>query len=130
MHLDLRIQQSVVAPGLESLLAAAGFGVEARHDYLICEPGSLNPPSSAPSGSEMASGFVVAGFEVREPRGDAERVALAAAQNEAFGGGPVATAADAARLERVRAQGGVVRWRSPRTVPAPVAGSRWRRTTA
>src|SRR4051812_41814196 len=32
------------APDLEALLAAAGFTVEARHDYLVCSAGSLTPP--------------------------------------------------------------------------------------
>ncbi|GAB7038932.1 MULTISPECIES: GNAT family N-acetyltransferase [Catenuloplanes] len=171
---------TAAAPGLESLLADAGFTVEARHDYLICAPGSLVAPprpadplrvltgsavtagsvassrsamasgSTEAAGSGMAPGSVAAlgsvppadpvpptdpvppinsvpptgsgpqtgrvaaggvgasGFDVREPRDDADRAALVAAQNEAFGGDPVATAAHTARLARVQAQGGVV----------------------
>jgi len=40
------------APGLEALLAGAGFTVEARHDYLVCTPdGLVTPP--APDGYEL-----------------------------------------------------------------------------
>ncbi|WP_307834067.1 GNAT family N-acetyltransferase [Paractinoplanes lichenicola] len=83
------------APGLEALLAAAGFGVEEQHEYLVCEAGTLTLP------------VVPAGFAVREPDADPERVAMVAAQNEAFGGEPTATDEDAARVLRSQSRGGV-----------------------
>ena len=83
------------APGLEALLLAAGFAVEARHEYLICERDTLRVPATP------------AGFHLREPVTDADRTALVAAQNEAFGGEPVATEADAARMRRLAERGGV-----------------------
>jgi ribosomal protein S18 acetylase RimI-like enzyme len=83
------------APGLEALLAVAGFTVEARHDYLVCTTGSLQPPP------------VPAGYELRRPVTDADCAALISAQNEAFGGEPVAGAADVARMRRLQSNGGV-----------------------
>lgn len=83
------------APSLEGLLGAAGFGVEARHDYLICTPHSLTVPPPPP------------GFVVRAPGTDPQRLALVSAQNEAFGGEATATAEDAARMRRLQSRGGV-----------------------
>ncbi|AGZ43756.1 GNAT family N-acetyltransferase [Actinoplanes friuliensis] len=86
---------SSTAPGLEALLGAAGFAVEARHDYLVCVPGSLTVPSTPD------------GYDVREPVTAEEIAALIRAQNEAFGGEPVATEADVARVKRLQAAGGI-----------------------
>jgi FR47-like protein len=84
------------APALEQLLLDAGFTVEARHDYLVCSPGALTVPP------------LPDGYEVAEPTTDALRIEQLAVQNEAFGGEPVATPADAARLRRQQDNGGVV----------------------
>ncbi|MFI5836089.1 GNAT family N-acetyltransferase [Micromonospora sp. NPDC051300] len=83
------------APGLEALLTAAGFVVEARHTYLVCLPDTLRTPPTP------------AGVDLVEPRTDDQRAALVTAQNEAFGQAAVATAADVARLRRQQAAGGV-----------------------
>ncbi|MGW0435636.1 GNAT family N-acetyltransferase [Micromonospora sp. NPDC003197] len=84
------------APDLEQLLLAAGFTVEARHDYLVCSPAALVVPA------------IPEGFEIAVPRTDEDRAGLVAAQNEAFGGEPVATASDVARIRRTQQNGGVV----------------------
>jgi ribosomal protein S18 acetylase RimI-like enzyme len=84
------------APGLEALLTAAGFTVEARHTYLVCEPGTLRTPP------------VPDGFELRAPQTDAERAALVRAQHESFGAEPVASEADVARVQRAQDGGAVV----------------------
>ncbi|MEV0002878.1 GNAT family N-acetyltransferase [Micromonospora sp. NPDC050980] len=83
------------APGLEALLTAAGFVVEARHTYLVCRPDTLlTPPPPAE-------------FDLVEPRTDDRRAALIGAQNEAFGGEPEAAPADVARLRRQQEAGAV-----------------------
>jgi ribosomal protein S18 acetylase RimI-like enzyme len=84
------------APDLEAALLAAGFTVEARHDYLVCSPESLVVPP-APEG-----------FELRVPVTDEERAGTIAAQNEAFGAEPVATPADVARMRHTQDSGGAV----------------------
>jgi ribosomal protein S18 acetylase RimI-like enzyme len=84
------------APALEQLLLDAGFTVEARHDYLVCSPATLTVPP------------LPDGYEVAEPATDGLRIDQLAVQNEAFGGEPVATPADAARLRRQQDNGGVV----------------------
>ncbi|MFI5937046.1 GNAT family N-acetyltransferase [Actinoplanes sp. NPDC051494] len=83
------------APDLEALLLAAGFTVEARHDYLVCDPASVVLPS-APDG-----------FEVHPPATDDQRIAMVDAQSEAFGGDPGATPADADRMRRLQSRGGI-----------------------
>lgn len=84
------------APGLEELLLGAGFAIEERHDYLVCSPGTLvSPPGPA-------------GFEMLEPSTDEQRASVLAVQNEAFGGEPVATPSDVARVRRVQENGGVL----------------------
>ncbi|GAB2600469.1 hypothetical protein Aab01nite_65180 [Paractinoplanes abujensis] len=83
------------APGLESLLVAAGFRVEERHDYLVCDSATLLVPPRPD------------GFDLREPDTDAQRAAMVGAQNEAFGGEPTATASDTARVLRLQSAGGV-----------------------
>jgi ribosomal protein S18 acetylase RimI-like enzyme len=83
------------APELEALLLAAGFAVEARHTYLCCRPQTLHvPPAPQP-------------FELRTPDTDELRAALIRAQNEAFGGEPVAAPQDVARIRRAQEAGGV-----------------------
>jgi ribosomal protein S18 acetylase RimI-like enzyme len=84
------------APGLEQLLLDAGFAVEARHEYLVCSPGSLVTPP------------LPDGFEFAVPATDEQRAAAIAAQNEAFGEEPVATAGDVARIRRTQDNGGVM----------------------
>ncbi|MFI7212732.1 GNAT family N-acetyltransferase [Micromonospora maritima] len=83
------------APGLEALLTGAGFVVEARHTYLLCVPGTLRTPPALDH------------VRLHEPATDTERAALVGAQNEAFGGDPVASGADVARLRRQQGAGGV-----------------------
>jgi len=84
------------APALEQQLLDAGFTVEARHDYLVCTPDSLAIPT-APEG-----------IEIEEPTTDQDRADVVAAQNEAFGGEPIATASDVDRIWRTQSNGGVV----------------------
>jgi ribosomal protein S18 acetylase RimI-like enzyme len=83
------------APGLETSLAAAGFIVEARHTYLLCVPDTLTAPP------------MLDHVDLREPVTDVQCAALIGAQNEAFGGNPVASEADVSRLRRMRGAGGV-----------------------
>lgn len=82
-------------PGLEALLATAGFTVEARHTYLLCLPGTLQTP---PTPDHLG---------LHEPGTDVQRAALISAQNDAFGGAPVASEADVARLRHQQSAGGV-----------------------
>ncbi|MEU4426373.1 GNAT family N-acetyltransferase [Actinoplanes sp. NPDC024001] len=83
------------SPGLEDLLLAAGFAVEARHEYLICTPRTLGA-FSVPEGVLLA-----------EPESDPDRAALIVALNEAFGEAPQASEADVARLRRNQERGGL-----------------------
>ncbi|PGH42233.1 GNAT family N-acetyltransferase [Micromonospora sp. WMMA1996] len=83
------------APGLEALLTGAGFVVEARHTYLLCVPETLRTPPALDH------------VRLYEPATDPERAALIGAQHEAFGGNPVASGADVARLRRQQGAGGV-----------------------
>jgi ribosomal protein S18 acetylase RimI-like enzyme len=83
------------APGLEALLAEAGFTVEARHDYLVCTAGRLTA-QPAPTG-----------FVVDDAVTAGQYAALISAQNEAFGGEPVATGADVARMQDLQSRGGI-----------------------
>jgi ribosomal protein S18 acetylase RimI-like enzyme len=81
------------APALEELLLAAGFTIEERHGYLVCEPATLIDGDGV--------------HALREPATRQERAALVAAQNESFGGGSIATEVDIARVERLQERGGV-----------------------
>ena len=83
------------APGLEALLTAAGFIVEARHTYLLCVPGTLKTPPRLDH------------VDLHEPVTDPQRAALISAQNEAFGGDPVASEDAVAWLRRMQDAGGV-----------------------
>ncbi|MEE3922407.1 GNAT family N-acetyltransferase [Micromonospora sp. BRA006-A] len=70
--------------------------MEARHTYLACVP------------SMPASPQVPDHLSLCEPGTDSQRAALISVQNEAFGGDPVASEADVARLRRQQDTGGVV----------------------
>lgn len=83
------------APELEKLLLEAGFEVESRNEYLVCEPSTLAAPE-APEG-----------FELFEPSTDAEFAGMISAQNESFGGEFSATPADVERYRRNQGQGAV-----------------------
>ncbi|BAL91394.1 putative GCN5-related N-acetyltransferase [Actinoplanes missouriensis 431] len=83
------------SPGLESLLLAAGFTVEARQEYLICTPQTLNAPP-------VPSDVILA-----EARTDPDRADLAAATNEAFGAPAEASDGDVARIRRTQDGGGI-----------------------
>jgi ribosomal protein S18 acetylase RimI-like enzyme len=83
------------APGLEALLTEARFTVEARHDYLVCTPGTL-----------MAQP-VPEDFTIADPSTPEQYAALISAQNEAFGGEPTATGADVARIQHLQSRGGI-----------------------
>lgn len=83
------------APDLETILTTAGFTVEARHTYLTCLPEALSSPRA------------IDDVDLYEPVTDSQRAALIRAQNEAFGGEPVATEAEVSRLQRMQDAGGV-----------------------
>lgn len=83
------------APELEALLSAAGFAVEARHTYLSCAPGTLRVPATPDP------------YTLRIPDTDALRAAMIAVQHAAFGGEPVATPPDVARMRRAQDAGGI-----------------------
>lgn len=84
------------APELERALLAAGFTVEARHEYLVCTPESLVVPPQPE------------GFTIAEPLTDEDRYAAVAAQNEAFGEPGVAAPEDVARIRQTQQAGGIV----------------------
>lgn len=93
------------APGVAPALRAAGFGIEAVHEYLVCTPHTLILPQSADSPY------------VESPTTDGEYAALDAALSEAFGGVFTPSAQGAARLRRTQQSGGAVRF-----VRAPQGG--------
>ncbi|MEH0825889.1 MULTISPECIES: GNAT family N-acetyltransferase [unclassified Micromonospora] len=70
--------------------------MEARHTYLVCVPDTLASPP------------VPEHLSLCVPETDSQRAALISTQNEAFGGDPVAAAADVVRLRRQQDTGGVV----------------------
>lgn len=82
-------------PGLEALLTAAGFVVEARHTYLLCVPDTFQTPP------------MLEHLNLHESGNDVQRAALISAQNDAFGGEAVVSQADVARLGRLQGAGGV-----------------------
>ncbi|WP_435172162.1 GNAT family N-acetyltransferase [Actinacidiphila sp. bgisy145] len=98
------------APAVEPALRAAGFGTEAVHTYLVCEPGTLTVPP--PSG---------AGFAVAVPTAESEYTAIDAALAEAFTGESTASPEGAARLRRLQDGGGAVRY--ARTADGGCAGA-------
>ncbi|WP_354644520.1 GNAT family N-acetyltransferase [Kitasatospora camelliae] len=92
------------APAVEAALYAAGFTVEAEHEYLVCTPQSLTPPRSGDPAAPV----------VDAPTGDADYAAIDGALAEAFSGEFAASPEGTARLRRTEEQGGAVRFvRSP-----------------
>ncbi|MEW1912095.1 GNAT family N-acetyltransferase [Kitasatospora sp. NPDC085895] len=92
------------APLVERALLAAGFTVEAVHEYLVCTPATLTPPryGNAPVPT------------VEAPGGDTDYAAIDAALSEAFAGEFTSSPEGAARLRRTEDGGGAVRFvRSP-----------------
>ncbi|NUR70261.1 MAG: GNAT family N-acetyltransferase [Hamadaea sp.] len=85
------------APDLERQLLAAGFTVEARHEYLVCTPDTfVDVPTPE-------------GVEVAEPVSDADYWGMISAQGAAFGDAFEVGPADIERSRRTVARGGVVR---------------------
>ncbi|MFJ2738464.1 GNAT family N-acetyltransferase [Streptomyces sp. NPDC087440] len=84
-------------PAVEPALRSAGFTTEAVHPYLVCTPDTFDAPDSGP--------------RIEVPRTDAEFAAVDAALSEVYGGDAFpASAAGAARLRRIEAGGGAVRF--------------------
>lgn len=82
-----------LAPGLETLLLAAGFTVEARHEYLTCAPeGLVIPP-------------LPEGITLHEMASDDDRHDAVAVQSVAFGGDGVVSGDDIARVRRNQEKG-------------------------
>ncbi|MFJ8086561.1 GNAT family N-acetyltransferase [Streptomyces sp. NPDC096205] len=86
------------APAVAPALRAAGFGIEAVHEYLLCTPRTLTVPQPGDA------------LRVETPATDEEYAALDAALAEAFGSDFPASAEGAARLRRTQQQGGAVRF--------------------
>ncbi|MET9834735.1 GNAT family N-acetyltransferase [Streptomyces sp. NPDC006385] len=86
------------APSVAPALRAAGFAIEAVHEYLLCTPHTLTIPQPDDA------------LRVETPTTDEEYAALDAALAEAFGGAFVASAQGAARLRRTQQRGGAVRF--------------------
>ncbi|MFJ4436972.1 GNAT family N-acetyltransferase [Streptomyces sp. NPDC088923] len=84
------------APAVAPALLAAGFTVEAEHDFLVCAPDTYTPTESGP--------------RTEVPLGDVEFAALDAALSESFGGPGVASPEGIARLRRTCEAGGAVRY--------------------
>ncbi|WP_431676690.1 GNAT family N-acetyltransferase [Kitasatospora sp. KL5] len=109
------------APAVEPALRAAGFTVEAVHEYLVCTPGSLTMPQA-----DGGSGPVV-----ETPDSDADYSAVDAALAEAFSGEFASSPEGANRLRRNQESGGAVRFvRAPdgscaggATCSAPAVGT-------
>ncbi|MEV8096884.1 GNAT family N-acetyltransferase [Kitasatospora sp. NPDC085879] len=92
------------APAVEAALRAAGFTVEAEHQYLVCTPATLTPPRHGDAPGPV----------VEAPTGDADYAAVDAALSEAFSGEFASSPEGTARLRRTDEQGGAVRFvRSP-----------------
>jgi ribosomal protein S18 acetylase RimI-like enzyme len=83
------------APGLEDLLIAGGFQIEARHDYLVCTPTTFRPAPVPP-------GFTVSVANTLHDLRD-----MAAAQNEAFEGTFEAHDEAVERARRTQERGGI-----------------------
>ena len=96
------------APDLERQLLAAGFTVEARHDYLVCTPQTFATGECLREPSGVQSVVPPAGFEILEPVTDDEIGGMVAAQGEAFGGAFEVGEADIARVRRNVSRGGFV----------------------
>lgn len=86
------------APGVEAALRAAGFTTEAVHDFLVCTPATLTPPT-APGRRHVP---------VETPATGSDYAAVDAALAEVFGDTP--SPGGAARLRRTQLTGGAVRF--------------------
>ncbi|MFD4751199.1 GNAT family N-acetyltransferase [Streptomyces sp. NPDC058426] len=84
------------APAVAPALLAAGFSVEAEHDFLVCTPETYTP----------AENRLVA----QSPADDEEFAALDAALSASFGGPGTASPEGVARLRRTSEGGGAVRY--------------------
>ncbi|MCX5206437.1 GNAT family N-acetyltransferase [Streptomyces sp. NBC_00237] len=122
------------APAVEPALRRAGFTTEAVHPYMVCTPATLVTPAGfrVPSADHPP-------VHVAVPRTDDDFAAIDAALSEAYGAeippasvtNASATNAGAARLRRIEAGGGAVRFvRAPdgscagaATCSAPAAGT-------
>ncbi|WP_433340706.1 GNAT family N-acetyltransferase [Streptomyces sp. CA-253872] len=83
------------APAVAPALLAAGFTVEAEHDFLVCTPDTYAPDRSGPP--------------THVPGTDEEFAAVDAALSESFGGPGTASPEGVARLRRTCEGGGAVR---------------------
>jgi ribosomal protein S18 acetylase RimI-like enzyme len=88
------------APAVEPALRAAGFTVEAVHQYLVCTPATLTVPVFADAEAPV----------VETPAADEDYRAIDAALSDAFGGEFATTPEGAARLRRTQENGGAVRF--------------------
>ncbi|MFE0464364.1 GNAT family N-acetyltransferase [Kitasatospora sp. NPDC058965] len=92
------------APAVEPALRAAGFTVEAVHEYLVCTPRTLTVPQTGAADAPL----------VQAPASAADYTVIDAALAEAFTGEFTSSPEGAARLRRTQEGGGAVRFvRSP-----------------
>ncbi|MFC8661115.1 GNAT family N-acetyltransferase [Streptomyces sp. NPDC057199] len=94
------------APAVEAALRQAGFTTEAAHEYLVCTPATLTMPSAVGTAHPVS----LVPPRVEAPRSDEEYASIDAALSEAFAGEFPASAEGAARLRRIEAGGGAVRF--------------------
>ncbi len=94
------------APAVDAALRQAGFTTEAVHEYLVCTPVTLTMPPAVGTARRLSP----VPLQVEAPRSDEDYVSIDAALSEAFAGGFSASADGAARLRRVEASGGAVRF--------------------
>jgi ribosomal protein S18 acetylase RimI-like enzyme len=90
------------APAVEPALRAAGFTVEAVHEYLVCTPATLVTPAT--------NGGPVPAPVVEIPSSEEDYAAIDAALSEAFAGEFASSPEGAARLRRTQENGGAVRF--------------------
>ena len=86
----------VCSPEVEPALLAAGFAAENRAAVMVCSADTLLPP------------LPVDGVRLREPREDAEFLAVAGVQHLGYGGSGPPDPGSAARLRSTADSGGVV----------------------
>ncbi|GAA1960090.1 GNAT family N-acetyltransferase [Kitasatospora viridis] len=99
------------APAVEPALRAAGFTVEATHEYLVCTPQTL----AVPAGDDLPL--------VEVPATEEEYTAIDGALAEAFSGEFASSPEGVARLRRTQENGGAVRFvRAPDGRCAGAAG--------
>ncbi|MGW1891709.1 GNAT family N-acetyltransferase [Streptomyces sp. NPDC002004] len=117
------------APATDVALRAAGFTVEAVHEYLVCTPATLTVP-----GTGCATGpgaHPSAAPRVEAPSSDEDYASVDAALSEAFDDAFAPSPEGAARLRRTEDGGGAVRFvRAPdgscaggATCSAPAVGT-------